>query len=98
MEANRHFFAGNSKSDAKLQTHMSFFEKTSVGPRHGGVNLGYRRNASRKLGDGVVKKGAKICPPKNLKPFSDSKFNVDHDFAIKRDLTQSFDLVMGVRR
>ena len=72
--------------NAELQSHVGFFEKTSVGPRYGGVLTGYRRKNAQKVGNNSVKKGAKFLLPTIFLCSLDSEFNVDFDFAIKSDL------------
>ena len=74
---------------------MSFFEKTSDGPRYEGLISGVRGNGKPKLGRKIEEKGAK----NRLQIFNTYfglKVNVDYDFAIKHDPTQWFDQVMGV--
>ena len=67
----------------------------SDGPRYGGLILGLWGNVDEKVGDGIAKKGKQLLP-QFFKTFLDSTFNTNSDFAIKYDLTQFFDQVMGV--
>ena len=72
--------------NAELQLHVGFFEKTSIGPRYGGVLTVYRRENAQKVGNDYVKKGGKFfCPPIFLCSL-DAEVNVDFDSAIKLDL------------
>ena len=72
--------------NAELQSHVGFFEKTSVGPRYGGVLTGHRRKNAQKVGNDSVKKGAKFLLPIIFLMLIRCEFNVDFDFAIKLDL------------
>ena len=91
------FIPGNQSFNAELQTYVSFFEKKSIGPRYGGLIWRLRGNRDQKLGGGISKRGLKTAPQNFLTTLFDSKINVDHDFTIKRDLTQWFDQIRVVR-
>ena len=55
--------------NAELQSHVSFFEKTPVGPRFGGVSTPYfsqKSQTSPKSGTKKLKKGGKNLLPKIL--------------------------------
>ena len=59
----------------------------SNGPRYEGLISRLGGNEDQKLGNGISKKGDKKLPPIFLINFSDSKLNVNHELAIKHDLT-----------
>ena len=80
------FFSETPRPIADLQSYVGFFENSSVGLRSIYVSADLRGTADSKLGDETPKKGQKICPPKISTLFSDSKFDVDFDFAINHDL------------
>ena len=63
------FFLPNPRPIAELQSYVSFFENSSVGPRSIYVSAGFRGTAGPKLGYEIPKKGAKILPPNNVYPF-----------------------------
>ena len=50
--------------NAELQSQVSFFEKTSNGPRYGVLISALRGNRNKKLGDKIAKQWAKDCPSK----------------------------------
>ena len=80
------FFLPTPRPIAELQSYVGFFENSSIRPRSIYVSAGLRGTTGPKLGDKTQKKGAKICLPKISILFSDSKFDVDFDFAINHDL------------
>ena len=82
-----HFFLPNPRPIAELQSYVSFFENSSVGPRSIYVSAVIWGKTGQKVGNGDKKGGKYFAPPKLLLPFIDLKFNVDYDSAIKHDLT-----------
>ena len=87
LPQNCSFFSETPRPIAELQSYVGFFENSSAGPRFGAVSIVIWGKIGPKLGNGDKKGGKKICPPNFVSPFSDSKFNLDYDFAIKHDLT-----------
>ena len=89
------FSLGNWSFNTELHTEVRLFEEMSKGPRYGGLIFRLRGNGDQKLGEGISKK-LKTTPKKFSTMILDLKFNVDHDFTIKHDLTQRFDQVRVV--
>ena len=60
----------------------------SDGPRYGGLIFGLQDKGDQKTRGRDFKRDKKLPPPKFSTTFTDPKFNVNYDFAIKHDLTQ----------
>ena len=90
------FSPGNWSFNAELQMKVGFLKTYPTGRgMAGGLISRLWGNRDWKLKDGISKREQKL--PTFFTFFFDSKLNVDHDFAIKHDLTQRFDQVMVVR-
>ena len=62
-----------------------YLEKIYNGTRNGGLVLGVRENGNKKLEGKIGKKGQHAS--QKINTFSDSKVNVNYDFATKHALT-----------
>ena len=65
---------------------MSFFEKTSNGPRYGDLISGVPSNGDQKAGGNFGKKGSKTSPIIQI-TFMDLKLDVDYDVATNNNVT-----------